>query len=627
MAGKDCRLSIPSRLRTSVDCRITVARRALAAIATVILSVAGCASSLEQRFQNHVNYLASDKLEGRGVGSHGIELASDYIAREFTAIGLEPAGDDGTYFQTFPMTLRRTLIDESRLAFTGDKVERCQGEDFIPFNFSSDESFSGGVVFCGYGIINPDKAFDDFKDVDLTGKVALILDGEPASWADENGNPTSHSMQRSKVYNAKDRGAVAVLMVSPKPAAGEADRLTEFVAEGADAYGIPAFHITRAFVDDRLTAARVGTLDELQQKLDAGGFASAELAHAQVSGQASFKKISAPTRNVLGIRRGVGPHADEFVVIGAHYDHLGIRKPMMRKFKAGKLVAEDVPAQIHNGADDNASGTSGLIEVARMFASAPPPDRSIVFIAFTGEESGVHGSKYYIEHPVVPVDHTVAMLNMDMIGRLKPGDDHVTVFGARCGKEFMDILEPAGRAAGLTIAPAVDEGGKSDHAVFVRKQIPSMHFFSGNHPDYHQPTDDADKINAAGGAKIATLVYDVAKDLAMRDGRPEFQVVKSEKKEPPAGTPSYRVVMGLTPGFTDDGKPGMGVDAVSPEGPAEIAGMKAGDRIVRVGGKSVANVYDYMAATRNNKAGDTVEVVVLRDGQEQTLKVTLSPAR
>jgi hypothetical protein len=593
----------------------------------VILSAAGCASGLEQRFQSHINYLASDKLEGRGVGSHGIELASDYIAREFTAIGLEPAGDEHTYFQTFPLTLHRTLTDKSHLAFTGDKVERRQGVDFIPFSFSSDETFGGGVEFCGYGIINPDKAFDDFKDVDLTGKAALMLDSEPASWADESGNPTRYAMQRNKVYNAKDRGAIAILMVSPKPAPGETDRLTEFVAEGADAFGIPAFHITRAFAEDRLTAARVGTLDELQQKLDAGGFASSDLAHAQVSGQAGLKKTSAPTRNVLGIRRGVGPHADEFVVIGAHYDHLGIRKPMMRKFKAGKLVAEELQPQIHNGADDNASGTSGLIEIARMFASAPPPQRSILFIAFTGEEAGLHGSKYYVEHPAVPLDHTVAMLNMDMIGRLKPGDVHVTVFGVQCGKGFTDVLEPAGRAAGLTIAPAVDEGGRSDHASFLRKQIPSLHFFSGNHPDYHQPSDDADKINAVGGAKIARLVYDVAKDLAAREARPEFQVVKSEKKEPTGATPTFRVVMGLTPNYTDDGTPGMGVDAVSPEGPADLAGMKAGDRIIRIGGKSVANVYDYMAATRNNKAGDAVDVIVLRDGKEVTLHVTLAPAR
>ena len=593
----------------------------------VVALLAGCAGGLEHRFQSHVNYLASDKLEGRGVGSQGIELASDYIARQFASIGLEPAGDGGTYFQTFPMTLHRTLTSDSRLAFSGDPVERRQGVDFIPFNFSSDDSFSGGVVFCGYGITNPDKTYDDYKDIDLTGKVALMLDGEPPSWTDENGNPTRHAMHREKVYNAKDRGAVAVFIVSPKPGEGEPDRLTEFVAEGADAYGIPAFHVTRTMADDRLAGVRFGSLDELQVKLEAGGFASADLAHVSVTGQAGFKKTTAPTRNVLGLRRGVGSLADELVVIGAHYDHLGIRKPMMRKFKGGKLVAEELQPQIHNGADDNASGTSGLIEIARMFAAAPPPKRSILFIAFTAEESGLHGSKYYIEHPSAPLEKTAAMLNMDMIGRLKPGDDHVQVFGMQCGKEFMEVLEPAGRDVGLTIAPAVDEGGRSDHASFIRKQIPSLHFFSGNHSDYHQPSDDSDKINAAGGARIARLVYETAKSLADRDARPEFQFVKSEKKEQPAGTTTFRVVMGLTPNYTDDGTPGMGVDAVSPEGPAELAGMKAGDRILRIGGKSVANVYDYMAATRNNKAGDVVDVLVLRDGKEQSLKVTLAPAR
>ncbi len=602
-------------------------RRLRSGIVLLFVLVAGCAGGLERRFQGHINYLASDELEGRGVGSPGIELAADYIAGQFASVGLVPAGDARTYFQTFSMTLRRTLTDESRLAFTGDKIERRLGTDFIPFSFSSDESFSGGVTFCGYGIVNPDKSYDDFKDIDLTGKVAIMLDGEPPTWSGGGDRPTRHAMHQSKVYNAKDRGAVAVLMVNQKPAEGEPDRLTEFVAEGADAYGIPAFHITRSFADDRLAAARVGLLDDLQQKLDAGGYASADLAHAQLSGQAGFKKTSAPTRNVLGIRRGTGPLAEEFVLIGGHYDHLGVRKPMMRKFKAGKLLPDDAGPQIHNGADDNASGISGLIEIARMFAAAPPPRRSILFIAFTAEESGLHGSKYYIEHPAVPLERTAAMLNMDMIGRLKTGDDQVQVFGVQCGKGFLEILEPAGRAARLTVAPAVDEGGRSDHAPFIRKQIPALHFFSGNHADYHQPSDDSHKINARGGARIAKLVYGTAKELAERDARPEFQVVKSEKKDQPAATTTFRVVMGLTPNYADDGTPGMGVDAVSSEGPAELAGVKAGDRIVRIGGKSIANVYDYMAATRNNKAGDIVEVVVLREGREQSLKVTLAPAR
>ena len=622
----------------------------LACIAPVCApALGGCRSDLERQFQAHIDYLASDKLEGRGVGSRGIELAANYIAGQFKAIGLEPAGENGTYFQTFSMTLHRNLMDACRLSFSDGTVGRRQGRDYIPFNFSSDGTFGGPAVFCGYGIVNPDKSYDDFEDLELTGKVALMFDGEPPSWADENGNPTPHAMLRNKVYNAKDRGAVAVIITNPKPESGEEDHLPEFVSEGTDEYGVPAFHVTREMAEAAVSAGGLGSLEELQKKLDAGTEASAELGHIQANGQARFETKRAPTKNVLGKLRGRGPLAEEFIVIGAHYDHLGIRKPMMRKFKAGKVVADVRGPQIHNGADDNASGISGLIEIARMFAADPPPRRSVLFIAFTAEESGLHGSKRYVEQPPVRLDHTVAMLNMDMIGRLKrgarsnepagmhsndapvglqPSDGRLQVFGAGTGTGLTEALDHAAAVVGVPVVRGVDEGGRSDHASFLRKQIPSLHFFSGTHSDYHQPSDDSQKINTQDGAKIAALVYHVGRELATREERPVFQVVREkQKREPSAGSSTFRVVMGLTPNYADDGTPGMGVDAVSPEGPADVAGMKAGDRIIRVNGKSVANVYDYMASTRNNKPGDRVEVVVLREGKEHTLEVTLSAAR
>ena len=584
--------------------------------------------SLPHRFQKHIDYLASDELGGRGVGAPGIELAAEYIAREFASAGLTPAGEKGTFFQTFPITLHRELKDDGRLEISGDSIKRRQGADFIPFNFSSDDEFSGGLMFIGYGAANEERKYDDFSGADLTGSVALMFRGEPPSWAGEDGSPTPHATFRSKVYNAKDRGAAAVLIVNQAPAEGEKDDLAEFIAEGADQYGIPAFHITRSMAQSALAAARLGTLEELQKKLDSGSPASSPMAHMKAGGKASFEKRSSPTRNVVGLRAGSGPHADEYVVIGAHYDHLGVRKPMMRKFKEGKIVEEPAEPQIHNGADDNASGTSALIEIARLFAEGPPPQRSILFAAFTAEESGLHGSKYYVDDPIVPLEKTVAMLNMDMVGRMKSDESAVQVFGTDCGSTFAQIVESEGGHLGLKIAPGVDFGGRSDHASFLRKDIPSMHFYTGAHTDYHKPSDDADKINAEGGAKVSQLVHAVAKELAERPDRPTFVAPKRDKAEPAAaGTPTYRVVMGLTPAYGDDGRPGMGVDAVSPEGPAEMAGMRAGDRIIRINGKPVANVYDYMAATRNNKSGDSVEVVVLREGAEHTLRVTLAGAR
>lgn len=592
----------------------------------LVLVTAGCVSGLEQRFQAHIDYLASDELEGRGIGSAGIEKAAAYIAGQFAQIGLEPGGDDGTYFQTFEMTLHRTLNDDGRLAFAGEPTELAQGCDFIPFNFSSDEAFSGDVVFCGYGIVNAEKDHDDFAGIDLAGKVALMLRGEPDTWADEDGDATRYATFRNKVYNVKDRDAVAVLIVNQAPSEAQEDELVEFARAGADDFGIPAFHVLRSAVEAQLKKGGLGALDELQGKLDEGHTVSGLLAHVRATGKASFDRRSAPTHNVVGILRGQGALAQEAVVIGAHYDHLGIRKPMMRKFREGKLVKQVGGPQIHNGADDNASGTSGIIEIARLFAAEPTPKRSLVFVAFTGEETGLHGSKHYVQDPAVSLDNTVAMLNLDMVGRLDSKERELTVFGARCGDGFMDMLTRAGKSLGLTITPGSDPGGRSDHAPFIRKRIPSMHFFSGFHSDYHKPGDDSDKINAPGGAKIVQLVHRVAGEIAGREGRPTFLVVEKDKKNEPAPAPAYRVVMGLAPGYGDDGKQGMKVDAVNPEGPADLAGMKADDRIIRINNKKVGNVGDYMAATRNNNPGDTVEVVVLRNGKEVTLQVTLAGA-
>jgi Zn-dependent M28 family amino/carboxypeptidase len=590
------------------------------------IALTGCATSPAGRFQSHIDYLASDRLEGRGVGTRGIEEAAEYIAEQFARLGLAPAGEENSYFQTLAMTLRRTLGDDSRLTLEGTVSAPVLGEDYIPLGFSSDGAFSGAVAFCGYGIDAPTKGYSDFAHFDVEGKVALVLRGEPPSWAEDD-VPTHHAMLRNKVYNAKDRGAAAILLVNSTGHEGESDSLIPFDSDSPDEYGIPAFQITRALANEQLVRAGLPGLTELEERLNAGSFASTMLANITAAGQAVFSTQRAETHNVVGLLQAEGSLADEYIVIGAHYDHLGVRRPMSRRFEKGKLVAETTEPQIHNGADDNASGVSGLIEAARLLSQVPRPERSVLFVAFTAEESGLHGSKHFVDHSPVPLEKIVGMLNMDMIGRMPERANSVQVFGVDSAKEFRAILESRASGLGLAVAPSPDTGGRSDHAPFIRNGVPAMHFFTGQHPDYHQPSDDAEKINAADGVRVATLVAYAARDIAAGAARPTFQQVQTRAPGDGQAPTAYRVVMGLSPGYGDDGKPGMAVEAVSPDGPAELGGIKAGDRIIRIGDKQVANIYDYMAALRNNKPDDVVTTIVLRDGIELTLTVTLSAAR
>lgn len=611
---------------------LSMSRFPVLATFIAIFSLAGCATELQNRFQAHINYLASDDLGGRGVGTDGIELAARYIAQQFEALGLEPAGDHGTYFQSFPLTMYRTLTEECSLTFSDDPSARQVKRDYIPFRFSSNDSFSGPLAFCGYGIVVEDKDRNDFVHIDVKDKVVLVFRGEPSSWADSDGYPSRYASFRNKIYNAKDRGALAVLIVNQKHEENDADDLIPFRAKGAENYGIPAFHISRAMAERALLLEGNKSLDELQERLNKGAYLSANWSKTTVTGYAGFKVIESPTKNVIGMLRGSGPAADENIVIGAHYDHLGKTIPMMRRFRKGKLVSStSTTPQIHNGADDNASGVAGIIEIASMFVeSKQRPQRSILFIAFTAEESGLHGSKYFVEHPTVDIDKTAAMLNLDMIGRMGFMSNRIQIFGAESGDSLPEILYSTAKNVGLSILPTNETGNRSDHASFIRKNIPAMHFYTGGHTDYHKPSDDAHKINSTGGVKVVAMVYEIARHLALMDKKPQFQKIKRNNKNQPEDSdnlPTYKVVMGLAPGYGEDGKEGMQVDSVSLEGPADVAGMKADDRIVEINGKKVANVYDYMAAMRNNKAGDSVEVIVHRKDKRITFQVTLAPAR
>ncbi len=577
-------------------------------------------------FAQHVSILADDSMTGRGVGTPGIDMAAGYIAGQFASIGLEPGGDDGTYFQTFEMATGTSLTDECMLRVDGVEASIACGEDFTPFRFSSNDAFDGDVVFVGYGIVNPEKSHNDYEGVDVNGKVVLMLRREPPDWAD-GGRSTRYASFRAKVYEARDAGAAAVLIVN-RVEDGASDRLMRF-GRGGGRFGVPSYHITQELAGKILAAGNLPELESLQNRLDEGENVSTPVAGVHAAGQAGIEVETAEVRNVLGIIRGEGPLAHEFVAIGGHYDHLGNSVPRMPSFGQPRSTE----AEIHNGADDNASGTAGVIEVGRVLAGQHPLKRSVLLMTYTGEETGLIGSKHYVENPTVPIEDTVAMLNMDMIGRMND-EATIQVFGTEAAEEFDEMMSHLAIAAGMSLRASASAVGPSDHTSFYRKKIPSMHFFTGLHGDYHRPGDDTDKVNMEGGARSAELVAATALEIINADRRPTYKkpvartgrssLMSSDTGEVQAST-RPRVVMGVMPSYMDTEKrEGMEIDGVSAAGPAEKAGLKGGDLILKIGNTDVGSVYDYMGALRNNKPGDVVTVIIKRGDKQMDMKVKLA---
>lgn len=613
--------------------RFTACRLTIAAVLASIAGSAGCAGRPDrvnpERFESHIRILASDELAGRGIGTPGIDLAAGYIAGQFAALGVEPAGDNGTYFQKFEATTGSRLTGEYEFSLTGGDIVPERGANYAPFSFSNNDPFDGDVVFAGYGLVDEDRKHDDYGDFNVEGKVVLVLRRAPASWDDGGGGFNRAGSFQSKVYTAKERKAAAILVVDRQE---DDNDLMAFDGRSGRGYGLPAFHVTRELADAILKAGGAATLTELQTAADKGESVSKPLAGVHLKGVAGVEPVKVDIRNVVGMIRGQGPHADEYVVIGAHYDHLGFTEP---QFMFGRRPEGGEPPkpEIHNGADDNASGTAGVIEAGRVLVARRPLKRSVLLLAFTGEESGLWGSKHFVEHSSVPVDKMVAMLNMDMIGRLDAEKQVLQVFGTRAADEFESMITRLVADANLKLRADPSALGPSDHTSFYTRKIPSVHFFTGLHADYHKPGDDIEKVNAGGGARVTDVVVAMADEIIRADARPTYHEVReradifgsADQSGASGSARSFRVVMGIMPGYASGGDvPGMTIDGVAPGGPAEKAGLKGEDRILRIGDGAVNNIEDYMAALRNAKPGDVVDVVVHRDGRELTLPVTLS---
>ncbi len=604
---------IPARFRRTVTCL------GAGFVAAALLAFGAAIPQADpQAYLAHVKKLADPALEGRWSGTRGLEIAAEYIADQFRRLGLKPAGEDGSYYQRFTVTTGAHLGPGNHFTVQrdGGRLGLKPGDDYLPLSFSSTGEVEGALVFAGFAASAKEEfGYDDFEGLDVEGKIVIALRGEPRKFnPDDSPQPTRHAHLISKAINARDHGAKAVILVNGTLQPKEEDILIKFGSvSGPKDAGILIVHARRAVVDGWLKP--VGkSLDELQAAIDKEdkpqSFALPE--SLRVSLAVDIEREHATVRNVLGFLPG---KTREYVIVGAHYDHLG-------RGNESSLAPSQI-GEVHPGADDNASGTAAVLEVARILAAREEPlDRGVLFAAFAAEEIGLLGSRAWVENPTLPLEDAAAMINMDMVGRIRDGK--VYVGGTGTGSTFEELLGKVAHRHPLKLDTAKSGYSSSDHTIFVTRNVPVLFFFSGLHSDYHKPSDTWNKINAGAAAQLVDLIADLTSELAAAE-RPQFVRVEPETTGHPAAGISgggYGAYFGSIPDFGEI-ENGVRFADIRPGSPADKAGIKAGDILIEFRGKPIKNLYDFTYALRASKVGETVEVKVLRDGKPLTAKVTL----
>jgi len=560
--------------------------------------------------KKHVSYLASDELKGRLTGTEGDSLAAVYIHNELKDYGLVPLSGDG--FQRFRVTDKIIYGPANSLLINGTS---CKMEtDFTPFAFSENNSFTGEVVFAGYGFdINEDSLkWNDYAGIDVKGKIVMILRADPE--IEKNKSPfIKYSRDRDKVLQAKDMGASAVLLVSGKVFDSE-DKF-EPLAKGEQSVGIPAFRISRKVANTILEPKKL-LIEDLEKKLNEQRKPESFTIGVSVSGHSDVIQTTVPTRNVVMVIPGSDQVLkNEYVVIGAHFDHLG-----MGGLGSGSRVPDTVA--IHHGADDNASGVGMMLELAEELAAKPQSHkRSIAVVAFSGEEEGLLGSKRFVDNPLIDLNKVNAMINLDMVGRLTDSTK-LQIGGVGTSDQFRKMITALCDTTIMKLSLSEEGYGPSDHASFYGKNIPVLFVTSGAHLDYHTPADTWDKINYAGMVKIADLSFKIISEVANTETKLIFKEA-GPKLVAGRGTRKKGVTLGIMPDFAGNVKNGLRADLVTPGKPAALGGMKKGDIIISINGKPVGNIQDYMFRLNQLKHGETISVEVLRDSKKEVLIIQL----
>ncbi len=546
----------------------------------------------------HVTWLASDALEGRGTGTHTNDLAADYIAREFKRYGLKPAGDNGTYFQTFDVITGVETKENKLVMSQGGSVVSLEEGQFMPYTFSASGEFHGRVLYAGYGITDPAGKHDDYEGLDVTDGVVIVLSGYPED-ADPHGSLPMLSSARAKALTAREHGATALIIIHRDEAVVQKFQYDRSPSSA----GLPVAKINAELARMVLDAARIGgaVLDGAEVQPPTEG-PEIELKTPSVT--------SSPSKASRVLSHKVeGTDLDDYFVVGAHYDHLGWGHE-------GSLYRGAEP-MVHNGADDNASGTAGVMELAQWYAENPSR-HSMIFMAFSGEEMGLLGSAHWAGNPSVPIEKVRAMFNLDMIGRLPDSTRRLNVQGIGTSPVWKEIVEKENDSEKFNLGLIEDGQGSSDHSSFYNKGVPVLFFFTGLHTDYHRPSDDTDKIDFNGEEQVTRYVAEIINAADALDEIPFKKVIKKDDEK----VARFNVYVGTIPDYSEN-EHGFRITGTSPGSPADKAGMKEGDIIQKFGETEVRNIYDYMTGLSRHKPGDEIQVVVLRGEEKVTLNVGL----
>ena len=592
--------------------------------------------AVEQRLSAAAAYLASDELEGRGIRTQGLDLAAEYLAREFAAAGLRTDHYGGTPFHEFKLFSGATKGSVQELSFSApdQNLALKPGDDFTSLTLSVISPIALPVVFAGYGITAPELGYDDYAGLNVAGKAVIVLRHEPQASNPEsvfNGVENSdYAFVRPKIDNAVKHGAAMLILCTDAAALAPADGASEppvdellrvELEESSLRESIPVVHCRRDVIESLLSSAGGESLAEIESQIDATlQPRSRELPRTHLTGRVGLSREGRVLKNVVASLEGVGPLAEETLVIGAHYDHLG-------RGGWGSL-AIGANHEIHNGADDNASGTAVLIELAHQLAARDEPlRRRILFIAFSAEELGLIGSAKYVQDPLVPLSSTIAMLNLDMVGRLRDGK--LTMYGTGTAAEWTSLVDQANAPLGLDIKRVPGGYGPSDHASFFERGIPVLHLFTGFHNQYHRPSDDAELLNIDGMRQITELVREIAVDLAQADQRPtstgsQSQFDLGELADLDADfnvpRPADRPLLGVQLQPHADG--GVVVQRLVRNAAAEQHGIRPGDILLSVDDKPADSTEAVIQALRDHPREETLKVRLKRRGVEMEFDIT-----